>query len=73
MEKTFFYVYLQQINTKAWLMKKYIKPEILVVLVEQTVLQSASVKSIVGTDDIGYGGGAIGDARTREVFSEDEW
>lgn len=54
-------------------MKKYIKPEILVVLVEQTVLQSASVKSIVGTDDIGYGGGGIGDARTREVFSEDEW
>ena len=54
-------------------MKKYIKPEILVVLVEQTVLQSAIVKSIVGTDDIGYGGGGFGDARTREVFSEDEW
>ena len=54
-------------------MKKYIKPEILVVLVEQTVLQSASVKGIVGTDDIQYGGGGIGDARTREVFSEDDW
>ena len=55
-------------------MKHYIKPETTVVELQQSnCLLQASVKSIVGDTDIKYGGGASVDARTREVFSEDEW
>ena len=56
------------------IMKTYTKPETTAVELQQSnCLLQASVRSISGDADLNFAGGGNVDARTREVFSEEEW